>query len=158
MAKIVIDKLPKVNNPAKSFTYADLHLDLQSSYLVNGQMHAQPEVKDLKIDYDIDAVKNAIKNIYMTAPGDKILNPTFGLDLRQFLFEQLTVDRSIDIQHLIYTKLPRMDSRIVNRFVQVTLDPDKHEYHIFHALDIPSLNIANVSLFGVLNTNGYTFH
>lgn len=158
MAKIVIDQLPKIPNAAKRFTYADLHLDLQSEYLMNSQLNAVPEIKDFKIDFDIDAIKNAIKNIYMTAPGTKILDPTFGLDLRQFVFDPLTVDRSTELQYLIYTKVPKMEPRIVNRYVEVKMVPDQHEYHITHVLDIPTLNIANVSLFGALNTNGYNYY
>ena len=40
--------------------------------------------QDLKIDYDEKAIYNSIRNIFNTKKGQKILNPTFGLDLEQY--------------------------------------------------------------------------
>jgi phage baseplate assembly protein W len=35
-----------------------------------------------------DQVKSNLINLLLTAPGEKILNPTFGVGLRRYLFEQ----------------------------------------------------------------------
>ena len=37
------------------------------------------------------AIKNLI-NLLLTSPGERLLNPTFGVGIRQYLFEQ-TLDR-----------------------------------------------------------------
>ena len=42
-----------------------------------------------------DAIKNNLINFFLTNPGDRPLNPTFGGGLRSFLFQQMT-DNNLD--------------------------------------------------------------
>jgi len=39
-----------------------------------------------------DAIKNNLINFFLTNPGERPLNPTFGGGLRNFIFEQITED------------------------------------------------------------------
>jgi uncharacterized protein len=39
-----------------------------------------------------DAIKNNLVNFFLTNPGERPLNPTFGGGLRGFIFEQITED------------------------------------------------------------------
>jgi len=39
-----------------------------------------------------DAIKNNLINFFLTNPGERPLNPTFGGGLRAFIFEQITSD------------------------------------------------------------------
>tara|TARA_R110002167_G_scaffold282521_2_gene487776 strand:+ start:332 stop:763 length:432 start_codon:yes stop_codon:yes gene_type:complete len=39
-----------------------------------------------------DQVKSNLINLLLTSPGERLLNPTFGVGIRQYLFEQ-TLDR-----------------------------------------------------------------
>jgi phage baseplate assembly protein W len=39
-----------------------------------------------------DAIKNNLINFFLTNPGERPLNPTFGGGLRDFIFEQITED------------------------------------------------------------------
>jgi hypothetical protein len=39
-----------------------------------------------------DAIKNNLINFFLTNPGERFLNPTFGGGLRAFIFEQITTD------------------------------------------------------------------
>ena len=39
-----------------------------------------------------DAIKNNLINFFLTNPGERPLNPTFGGGLRAFIFEQITED------------------------------------------------------------------
>jgi phage baseplate assembly protein W len=39
-----------------------------------------------------DAIKNNLINFFLTNPGERYLNPTFGGGLRAFIFEQITSD------------------------------------------------------------------
>ena len=40
----------------------------------------------------IEAVKNNIKNLIQTEKGERLMNPTLGLDLKKYLFEPFTSD------------------------------------------------------------------
>jgi hypothetical protein len=157
MAKIVIQGLPEATNASLPYTYADLHLDLQERYLINNPLQQIPEVNDIVVDYDINALKNSLLNLFSTSPGDKILNPEFGLDLRHYIFEPITRERAFDMQRTIFNGITRFEPRVVVRSVVVVPSMDTMEYNIDIYYSVPTLNITNARLFGVLNKNGYNY-
>ena len=102
-----------------------------------------------------NSIKNSITNIFLTAPGEKILSPEFGLDLRRYLFEQITEFNAFSIKDEIKNRLPLMEPRIELDAVSVIPNPDMNEYNINMQINIPSLNVYGISLRSVLNNNGY---
>ena len=91
MAKIKLDSLKKSAGPKyKSyFTYADMSLDLKLEQVQNEEAYSKLYTKDIRANYDLGAIENSIKNLFTSFPGDKLLNPEFGLNLNQFLFLNL---------------------------------------------------------------------
>lgn len=157
MGKITITGLPQVPDPNKNYIYKDIHLDLQSKYLVNGNFNQIPEVRDFLSDLDLNAIKNSLKNLFATAPGQKILTPTFGLDLKQFLFEPISTSNAREIERVIYGEITIYEPRVTVRNVQVLDKPDTQEYDITISLAVPSLNINSVQLKGTLNSAGFNY-
>ena len=49
----------------------------------------------------IEAVKENIKNLLSTNRGERLMQPLLGLNLRQYLFEQITSDTKFTIQNSI---------------------------------------------------------
>ena len=47
----------------------------------------------------IEAVKNNIKNLVQTNKGERFMQPELGLNLRRYLFEQVTDETIINIQN-----------------------------------------------------------
>ena len=47
----------------------------------------------------MDAVKNDIKLLLMTQRGERLFQPFLGMDIRRFLFEQITDDTGIEIEN-----------------------------------------------------------
>jgi len=45
-----------------------------------------------------DATKNNLINFFLTNPGERYLNPSFGAGLRAFVFEQITDDNLGSLQ------------------------------------------------------------
>lgn len=157
MAKIVIQGLPEATNVVQPYVYADLHLDLREKYLINNPLNQIPEVNDIMLDYDIDALKNSLLNLFSTSPGDKILNPEFGLDLREYIFEPITRERAFDLQRKVFTGITRFEPRMELLSVVVIPNIDAMEYSISINYSVPTLNITNARLFSVLNKNGYNY-
>lgn len=157
MAKIVIQGLPQTRAADQPYKYTDLHLDLREQYTINDNFNQQPEINDIKVDHDIDAIKNSIKNIFYTSPGEKILNPEFGLNLRQFLFEPATTKNADLIRRIIFGEIERFEPRIVIRSVEVAPVFENDEYNITMTFAVPTLDITNVRLFGALNKSGYYY-
>lgn len=139
------------------YLYKDIEFDLKTSYTDNNELFKQDEKSDLKPLYDTRAVLTALKNILTTSPGEKLLNPTFGLDLRDYLFEPVTEVRGYFLGEDILFGLPSQDSRIQLNEVRVLVNPEEQEYQINLNLSIPSLNVYDLSLNGLLNNDGYTF-
>lgn len=157
MGKIILNRLPQKTNSGKSYLYADLHLDLQENYNISSNLFQKPEINDFKIDYDIDAVKNSLYNLFTTTPGEKILNPEYGLDFKQYLFVPATVDVAKYIRDEIYSQVARYEPRVKVINVNITILEDANEFDINIYYNIPSLNIHNISMFGTLSQNGYIF-
>jgi phage baseplate assembly protein W len=89
-----------------------------------------------------DAIKNNLINFFLTNPGERVLNPTFGGGLRAFLFEQITLDNLNFLREDINEKLTLYFPNIIINDLIVTGDPDQ--------------NTINVTLkYSVLNTSIY---
>ena len=157
MGKIILNRLPQKTNTGKTYLYADLHLDLQEKYNTSSKLFENQEINDLKVDYDIDAIKNSLYNLFTTTPGEKILNPEYGLDFKQYLFLPATVDIAKYIRDEIYSQTARFEPRIKVVNVNITIMEDVNEFDINIYYNIPSLNIHNISMFGTLSQNGYIF-
>lgn len=73
-----------------------------------------------------DAVKNNLINYFLTNPGERVANPTFGAGLRQYIFNQIT-DNNLDfLKEDIQEKLATNFPRVVVESVEVTSDNDKN--------------------------------
>ena len=155
MSKLTLDGLPRVNDINADYSYADLHLDVQPSFNINDYLHNTGEINDLKVDYDYEAIRNSLFNLFSTSPGQKILEPEFGLDFRKYIFENLTKEMALALRGDIYAQVRRYEPRVVVTDVSIVLYEDDNEMDIDVYFDIPTLNINNVSIFGALNKNGY---
>lgn len=136
--------------------YKDIEFDLKPQVSRNTQLNRNETLKDVQALYDLEAVKNSIVNCFLTSPGQKILNPLFGIDLRRFLFEGIDDFTSDIIQDTIQVKLPRLEPRITVKNVIVEADEDLNQYNISFQIDVPSLDVYGVSIKSELNSTGYT--
>lgn len=141
----------------EGFLYKDILLDLKTNNTLNPQLYSTSSIKDFNVLYDAQSVINAVKNILLTSPGEKILNPTFGINLRRYLFETVSETKGYFIGEDIVRGLPGQDNRILLNRVEVIVDRDEHQYEINLDIGIPSLNIPSITLNGILNNDGYTF-
>ena len=86
MATIKVESIASPKKAVSNFTYTDLKLDLEFDYTQNNELLKNREIKDLVVDYDYAAIRNSIFNIITTIPGQRILNPVFGINLQKYLF------------------------------------------------------------------------
>jgi len=85
-----------------------------------------------------DQIKSNLINYFLTNKGERILNPTYGGDLRNLLFEQITEETLNVLQQ-------RLKTDIENRFSVV-------EIKSLVINPQPNLNIVNIVLiYNVLN-------
>jgi phage baseplate assembly protein W len=126
----------KVKDKTTTFSYSDLSLDFElSSDINNTPVNRTDSKKDVKLLYDEDAIYQSVKNVFNTIPGQKILNPEFGLDLR----------------------LPLYEPRVIVNEVNIVGRPSQNEYFIELSITIPTLNNKDQIVKGVLDTQGFRY-
>lgn len=147
------------NREGTNFVYADLHLDFSlKSNISNKYVKDSGQKRDLRLDYDRQAIRNSIENIFNTKPGEKILNPAFGLDLRQFLFEPISIETANEIGEKINEQLPLYEPRVILNSVNIIGKEKTNEYLITISITIPELNNLNTEFKGVLDTTGFRYN
>lgn len=91
---------------------------------------------------DVRAVQGSIHNIFTWIPGERILNPEFGSNLRKLLYEGITqfnVEQIMaEIRHCVSTWEPRVQiTRVVN--IGTSEDTEDNVVHIDVQYTIPGL-------------------
>ena len=112
---------------------------------------------DIRDSKDEAAIQNSISNIFNTNPGEKLLDPEFGLALKRYLFDPLSEDIAQNIGQTIMTGLARYEPRVLINSITVIPDFDQNQYIITLYISIPVLNISDAQYNGELNTEGFTF-
>lgn len=141
----------------ESYLYKDLYLDLQVSYATGAASLRDHTVIDLRALTDIDAIETSIVNILLTSPGQKILDPTFGIDLRRYLFYPINARIGYLIGLEFTNRLPKFEPRIQVDNVNVGLLPEENSYNVNVSFSVPSIPDSNkFTIKGKLNSNGYT--
>ena len=142
----------------RKFSYADLKLDIDlNSHVPSTPVGTGKNPVDFKLSYDENAIFNSIRNIFNTKKGQKILNPTFGLDLERFLFDNISRENADIIGKTIYEELPVHEPRITVESVNVVARPDDNEYRINITIIIPSLDNKAASTTGTLTEETFNY-
>lgn len=77
-----------------------------------------------------DAIKNNLINYFLTNPGERIANPTFGAGLRNFLFESITSDNLDFLQENVQEKIKLNFPNVVIKEVILTSNQDQNQITI----------------------------
>lgn len=135
--------------------YTDLHFDY--NYTSNNskqQLAASNTANDLQVDTNYKAISNSLLNIFNTSPGEKILNPRFGADLRKYLFEPITEPTANVIGDVIVQAIDLYEPRVNIEQVVVIPFPDQNEYLIAVYLTVPAIPNETFKFEGTLSQDG----
>ena len=157
MAAIVIKELNRLPKD-RIYTYSDLEFDLTINYTKNGALNNIREQSDVRADYDINAIKNSIFNIFTTIPGQKILNPTFGINLLYLLFTGITTSNARSLGDIVLKGINKYEPRVNVDNINITTDIENQTYTIDMILSIPTLNIVGLEVKASLAESGFYFN
>lgn len=151
--------LTQLGTPAEyTSTYRDMSLDMAvENRVLSRGLYRSENIFDIESSRDEHAIQNSLINIFNTAPGQKLLEPEFGLDLKRYLFDPLTEDIAQNIGETIIQGLKRYEPRIIINRINVIPDYDQNQYILSLYITIPTLNISGAQYNGALNTEGFTF-
>lgn len=144
-------------NLDRGYLYKDVSFDLNLQNTLGGELFRSNDNKDLRSLYDSNAILTSLKNILTTSPGEKLLNPEFGLDLRDYLFESVTETKAFFIGQDILLGLAAQEPRVSLDEITVIAMPEENAYEITLGISIPTLKVYEISLKGILNNDGYVF-
>jgi len=136
-------------------TYRDLALDFSMETLgASKKLFASNVQKDLNTNTDFKAIDNSISNIFNTAPGQKILNPAFGADLKRYLFQPVSEPTAKILGEVILKALQLYEPRVKVKNIDIKAFPDDNMYKIDIFCDIKSLSDKQYKFTGALTTRG----
>ena len=136
-------------------TYRDLALDFSMESIGSAKkLFANNVQKDLNTNTDFAAIDNSIQNIFNTAPGQKILNPAFGADLKRYLFQPVTEETAKILGEVIIKAISLYEPRVKVKNIDIKAFPDQNMYTINIHCDIKSLADKQYKFTGALTTRG----
>lgn len=154
-------KLTKLDEIAKKYSrkdyaYKDLHLDFSKSGNFDSLLRKEINENDIEVDYDSTAIKNSLRNLFNTRPGQRFLFPEYGLSLDRYLFEAITDDNAETIGETIVRSIERYEPRVKLELCTVVPDPDLNQYDISIVISIPLFN-TTATINSLLNVKTQTF-
>ncbi len=90
-----------------------------------------------------DAIKNNLINFFLTNPGERYLNPTFGGGLRNFIFEQINTDNLDFLREDINNKLSTYFPNIIINDLIVKGDIDTNQISVTLNYSVANTNISD---------------
>jgi phage baseplate assembly protein W len=121
MSSVLSDYNP-VNGTISVVTPRTYSADLNMSFFVH------PVLKDIKPVTDIDAVKNAVKNLVLTSTYDRPFHPELGCRITEMLFENASPFTAMAIRQEIERILEEYEPRVNQVKVEILDDSDRNAY------------------------------
>jgi phage baseplate assembly protein W len=156
MATISLSPLANsYTNRNNATVFTDLHLDLVIGSTFSNQLFKQQQILDIKADHNLAAIYNSIVSIITTTPGQKPLNPTFGINFGDVVFLQCTNDRALSIGNAIFTAITQFEPRVTVNNVNVNPDFENQQYTINITITVPRFSTQQVTIVGTLDKSGF---
>lgn len=137
---------PSVVVQKATSVYTDLNLDLTPTNSVGLGLNVAKS-NDIIVNTDHDAIKNSIRNIFSTRPGQKLLTPDFGSSLEKYLFEPVTDSLAKIIGNEILNAISTYEPRVDVLNIRVTPQPDLNQYSIqviYSFLELKTQNTLSI--------------
>lgn len=132
MANVVL-RVGTLNNPSKGardYVYSD----------INSNLLKNANKTDVLTNIDENAVFGSINNLFNYTPGQRMLLPTYGMDLSSLLYEPMNTKTAESLGVAIQNALTRWEPRAVIKEIEVTPDYDDNTYYIVIKFRIKNLN------------------
>lgn len=85
---------------------------------------------DIIVTKDFAAIKNSIKNLLLTAPGERFFNPNIGSRISRLLFEPVDPFTANSLQTEIIETIEKFEPRVSLNEVSVVATSDEQGYDV----------------------------
>ncbi len=152
---IKLNILEPVINQTDDILYRDIDLKVNVGVVKGDQLESPENLKDLNTSVNFKAIKNSLINLITTFPGQKILNPEFGMNFGDLLFLPVSKARATVIGETINNTFVGFEPRIQINEIEVVADIEAGEYELNLLINIPEFNNNPLNLKGRLNKSGF---
>lgn len=124
-------------------TPARIYKDIDMGFSIN------PVTKDISRKYDVNAVKQAMKNLLFTDYYTKPFQPKYGSPLAEALFEPMDDNTANIIATLVQEAFDNWEPRVRIDDIIVYPDYDQNEYRIqlnFHVVGVRDPQVFTTAL------------
>lgn len=90
-----------------------------------------------------DAIKSNLINFFLTNPGERPLNPSFGGGLRNFIFEQISNETTEFLTEDVSTKVAVFFPNVEIQDLNVLNNPDTNQITINFTYIVKNTNIQD---------------
>lgn len=111
---------PRAAITARNSLYSDFDLNFT----------AHPNTGDVTTLYDINSIKQSVKNLILTNKGERPFNPRLGSNVRGLLFEPADPFTALDIREAIRETISNYEPRVKLLGVVVKDDADANRYSV----------------------------
>lgn len=89
-----------------------------------------PHTTDVATKYNDQAIKQSLKNLVLTTPGEKFYNQNYGCRVYQLLFEPMDAFLGAQIRDEILNTIGQFDERVRVIDVDIVADYDQHSFSV----------------------------
>ncbi len=90
-----------------------------------------------------DAIKHNIINYFLTNPGERPMNPSFGAGLRQLLFTNINIDVLEEITDKVTQDIKNLFPKVVVTELNLTPEEDKNTISLLMRYAIKDTDVDN---------------
>lgn len=130
---VIIRNLGISKDPKKLFVDLKLDLETQVSSISTNRNTSQ---NDVALLINGQAIRTRLINLLSTLPGQMVLDPTYGCNLNQYMFEPISRDRGYVIGRYIRSQIEKFVPQIKLEKITVVSDTDNQMYDIEIAYSI----------------------
>jgi phage baseplate assembly protein W len=152
---INLNILEPIRDQSENVIYRDISLDMNTGVVKGINAESPKNLNDLNTSTNFEAIKNSLINLITTFPGQKILNPEFGMNFGDLLFLPVSKARGTTIGETITNSIVGFEPRIKINLVQVIADIEEQEYEINLEVTVPEFNNSPLNIKGRLNKSGF---
>ena len=94
----------------------------------------------------IESIKNNIRLLLQTEQGERVFQPTLGMNLKRLLFEQITEDTTIEIENNIVDTFEKWLPFVDLKDIQINTDNNQVNINITFSIKRASTSLESVSV------------
>ena len=125
----------------KDFTKSRSFRDISTNLVRN------PFTSDVSVVNNADAIKQSIKNLVLTVPGEKLFNPSYGSRVSQLLFEPLDPFLVDSLQTEILNTIKNHERRVIVTNLECQPNYDENSIEVTLEYQIIGLPITQTVQF-----------